>query len=102
MGSSARANKGVRSLAAGGKISTMNTMSMSIDQIVAEVRQLPKEKKTELFDLLLVETFAQPDPEIDAAWRIETRRRIAEIEGGQVKGIPGEQVMAELRQIVGL
>ncbi len=80
----------------------MTTMSMTIDQIVAEARQLPREKKTELFDLLLVETFAQPDPEIDAAWRIETRRRIAEIESGQVKGIPGEQVMAELRQIVGL
>lgn len=75
---------------------------MTIDQIVAEARQLPRDKKTELFDLLLVETFGQPDPEIDAAWRIETRRRIAEIESGQVKGIPAEQVMAELRQIVGL
>ena len=80
----------------------MSTMSMTVDQIVAEARQLPREKKTELFDLLLVETFAQPDPEIDTAWRLETRRRIAEIESGQVKGIPGEQVMAELRQIVGL
>ncbi len=77
-------------------------MSMTVDQIVAEARQLPREKKTELFDLLLVESFAQPDSEIDAAWRIETRRRIAEIESGQVQGIPGEQVMAELRQIVGL
>ncbi len=76
-------------------------MSMTVAQIVAEARQLPWEKKAELFDLLLVETFAQPDPETDAAWRQETRRRIAEIETGQVKGIPGEQVMAELRHIVG-
>lgn len=77
-------------------------MSMTVEQIVAEARQLPREKKTELFNLLLVESFAQPDPEIDAAWRVETRRRIAEIESGKVQGIPGEQVMAELRQIVGL
>ena len=77
-------------------------MSMTVEQIVAEARQLPRAQKSELFDLLLVESFAQPDPEIDAAWRVETRRRIAEIEGGKVQGIPGEQVMAELRQIVGL
>jgi putative addiction module component (TIGR02574 family) len=75
---------------------------MTVEQIVAEARQLPRAQKSELFDLLLVESFAQPDPEIDAAWRVETRRRIVEIENGKVQGIPGEQVMAELRQIVGL
>ena len=77
-------------------------MSMTVEQIVAEARQLPRAQKSELFDLLLVESFSQPDPEIDAAWRVETRRRIAEIESGKIQGIPGEQVMAELRQIVGL
>ena len=75
---------------------------MTVEQIVAEARQLPRAQKSELFDLLLVEAFSQPDPEIDAVWRVETRRRIAEIEGGEVQGIPGEQVMAELRKIVGL
>jgi putative addiction module component (TIGR02574 family) len=77
-------------------------MGMTVEQIVSEARQLPREKKTELFDRLLVDAFAQPDAEIDAAWRAETRLRIAEIESGQVKGVPGAQVMAELRQIVGL
>ena len=77
-------------------------MSMTVEQIVAEARQLPRAQKSELFDLLLVEAFSQPDPEIDAVWRVETRRRIAEIEGGEVQGIPGEQVMPELRKIVGL
>lgn len=75
---------------------------MTLQQIMSEARQLPREEISQLFDLLLAESFAQPDPEIDAAWRVETRRRIAELESGQVKGIPGEQVMAELRQIVGL
>lgn len=77
-------------------------MSMTLQQIMSEARQLPREQISELFDLLLAESFAQPDPEIDAAWRLEARRRVAEIQSGQVKGIPGEQVMAELRQIVGL
>ena len=75
---------------------------MTLQQIMSEARQLPREEITELFDLLLAESFAQPEPEIDAAWRVETRRRVEEIESGQVKGIPAEQVMAELRQIVGL
>ena len=47
-------------------------------------------------------SFAQPDLDIDTAWRVETRRRVEENESGKVKGIPGGQVMAELRQIVGL
>ena len=75
---------------------------MTLPQIVNEARQLPPEQLDELFDLLLTESFAQPDPEIDAAWRSEIRRRIEEIESGKVKGIPGDEVMRELRQIVGL
>jgi len=75
---------------------------MTLQQIVSEARQLPREQISELFDLLLAESFAQLDPEIDAAWRIETGRRVADIRSGRFEGIPGEQVMAELRKIVGL
>lgn len=77
-------------------------MSMTLKQIMCEARQLPREEISELCDLLLAESFAQPDQDIDAAWRVETHRRVEEIESGKVKGIPSEQVMAELRQIAGL
>jgi putative addiction module component (TIGR02574 family) len=77
-------------------------MSMTLQQIMTEARQLPREQINELFDLLLAEAFGQPDPQIDAAWRVETRRRIEEIESGKVQGVPYDQVMAELRKIVGL
>ena len=43
-----------------------------------------------------------PEPEFDAVWKAETQRRVAEIESGHEPGIPGEQVMAEARRIVGL
>ncbi|WP_404424361.1 addiction module protein [Nibricoccus sp. IMCC34717] len=56
---------------------------------------------SELFDHLLVEAFAQPDADIDTAWREETRRRIGQIERGEVQGVPAAEVMAELRKIVG-
>jgi putative addiction module component (TIGR02574 family) len=75
---------------------------MTLEQIMSEARQLPREQISELFDLLLAESFAQPDASVEQAWKAETRRRIAEIESGAVRGIPGDEVMAELRAIVGL
>jgi hypothetical protein len=76
-------------------------MSMTLQELVSEARQLPRAQMAELFDVLLEETFAAPDAETEAAWQQETRRRVAEIEGREITGIPGEQVMAELREIVG-
>ena len=76
-------------------------MSLTLDQIVAEVRQLPREQSAELFDRLLAETVDTPDAEIEQAWKIETRRRIAEIESGAEPAVPGEVALAELRRIVG-
>ena len=81
-------------------VASSDAMSMTLQQIMSEARQLPREEISQLLDLLLAESFTQPDPEVEAEWRTETRRRIAEIESGTVQGIPGEQVMAELRQII--
>jgi hypothetical protein len=78
-----------------------SSMAMTVEQLVYEARQLPREQAAELFDRLLMETFAQPDPEVDAAWRQEIRRRIADIESGCEPGADGDEVMAELRKIVG-
>ncbi len=39
-----------------------------------------------------------PDSEIDQIWAVEVQRRLEEIRSGKVQGIPGEQVMAELRR----
>lgn len=76
-------------------------MSLTLDQIVEEARQLPREQTAELIDRLLAETIGTPDKDIEDAWKVETRRRIAEIESGAEPGISGEQAMAELRRVVG-
>jgi hypothetical protein len=78
------------------------SMPMTLKELYAETRQLPREQAAELIDLLLIDTFSQPDPEVDEAWKLETRRRVAEIESGQVKGIPMEETLAKMRKIVGL
>ena len=41
------------------------------------------------------------EPEIESAWKQETRRRIAELENGKVQAVPGEVVGNRIRKIVG-
>ena len=80
--------------------SIVQRMPTTLDQIVEEVRHWPQEQVAELVDRL---TFGlhPGDPATDGAWKREARRRVAEIESGQVAGIPGEEVSARIRQIVG-
>jgi putative addiction module component (TIGR02574 family) len=74
-------------------------MPMTLDQIVLETRQWPTEQVAELVDRLILELPSTPENE--AAWKVEARRRIAEIESGRVSGVPGELVSARIREIVG-
>jgi hypothetical protein len=76
-------------------------MAMTLDQILTEARQLPREQSAVLIDRLLAESVDQPDMEIEAAWKAETRRRVAEIESGAEAGVEGDKAMAELRRVVG-
>jgi putative addiction module component (TIGR02574 family) len=75
---------------------------MTLKELYAETRQLPREQAVELMDLLLIDTFGEPDPDVDEAWGREIDRRLAELESGKVQAIPCERVMAEIRKIVGL
>ena len=77
------------------------SMSLTLKELSAETRQLPSEQAAEPMDLLLIDTFSAPDPAVEEAWGREIDRRLAELASGQVKSIPGEQVMAEVRKIVG-
>lgn len=74
---------------------------LSVEEIIGEVRHLPREQAAELLDRLLVETFTAPDAETEAAWKQEIRRRVADIESGREPGVDGDEVLAELRKIVG-
>ena len=75
-------------------------MPMTVQQIVAEVRKLSVAEQAELIDLLWAESVGGPDPAVEEEWKQEVRSRIAEIESGREEGVPGEQVMAEIRKIV--
>ena len=77
-------------------------MPRKVSEIVEEARQLPYGERAELIERLIADTAKDIDPKIEKAWGDEAMHRLEEMESGKVKGIPGEQVMAEIRKIVGL
>jgi putative addiction module component (TIGR02574 family) len=82
--------------------STFRFVPMTLKELYAEARQLPREQAAELMDLLLVDTFIEPDAAVGEAWSREIDRRVAEIESGKEPGVSGDEVMAEVRKLVGL
>lgn len=74
-------------------------MPMTVEQIEAEVLQLPEQARAKLLGRLmrsLADTSAL-DPDVAEAWVQEAIRRDAEMESGAVTGVPAEEVFAELR-----
>jgi putative addiction module component (TIGR02574 family) len=76
-------------------------MPMTLDQIVEETRQLPPDVVAELVDRILVTRHGGMDGNVGQLWKREVQRRIAEIESGQVQGISGEEVSAQIRKFLG-
>jgi putative addiction module component (TIGR02574 family) len=77
---------------------------MSVEQLEQSVLNLNPEDRRRFLDWLYEhekELAGASDPVIDQAWKQETRRRVAEIESGAVKAIPGEEVSTRIRKIVG-
>jgi putative addiction module component (TIGR02574 family) len=73
----------------------LDTMKAAAKEVLGKALQLDEQDRAEiasaLFDSLAVE-----DPEGDAAFAAELERRAAELDSGVVKGIPWEEVRAEL------
>lgn len=76
-------------------------MALTLDQIVEEANQWPDDVVADLVDRLMLARHGVSDPALAAAWRPVVGRRVAEIREGKVAGIPGEDVSARIRQIVG-
>jgi putative addiction module component (TIGR02574 family) len=77
-------------------------MTLTLDQIVEETSQLPDDVFAELVDRMFLAHHGGIAPDVEAAWKKEIDRRLAEIESGQVQCVPGEEVMARVRKTIGL
>ena len=71
----------------------MTTQTMDI---MERAEMLPIDLKLELVDRLL-ESISPSQKDIDELWKIEVERRIDEVESGEVKTIPGDEVFAKIR-----
>lgn len=73
-----------------------NVKMLSTTEIIHEAECLPVEERALVVDSLL-RSLNQPDAAIDRKWVEVVRRRSEELRSGQLKGIPGEAVLARLR-----
>ena len=75
-------------------------MTQALAQIWKEAGQLSAPERAELAEKLVESLAHDIPPDIGEAQISEVRRRIAEVESGTVKLIPGEEVLASVRQLV--
>lgn len=71
-------------------------MASNLKDVFQAAAQLPENDRAALAGLLIETLDPASEPEVEAAWSEEIRRRLAEIDGGTVELIPWEEVRAEL------
>jgi len=78
-------------------------MSAVLERLKAEALKLNRADRDELVRSLIasVDGDAEDTPEAIAhAWEAEIEQRISDFEAGRTKGIPAEEVFAEIRALI--
>ena len=70
-------------------------MTAALEAVEAAALQLSAEERAELIERLIDTVL--PAPPLHPAWEAEIARRMAEMDAGQVEGIPFEKVLADMR-----
>ena len=70
------------------------------EQIFREAMSLSPEVRAELAERLIGSLAEDVSPEITSAQLVEVRRRIAEVESGEAKLIPGDEALARVRNLL--
>lgn len=68
---------------------------ISKDDFISEAISLPVEIRIQLVEKLLL-SLNPSHSEIDELWAVEAERRVTQIERGEVKTVPGEEVFERL------
>jgi putative addiction module component (TIGR02574 family) len=76
-------------------------MATTVDKICNEALYLPAEARISLIERLLSSLNLPNQADIDHLWAEEAERRITEIDHGDIKLIPGEQVFDSIRRKYG-
>lgn len=71
-------------------------MAKSVVDLFREASDLEEDERATLAGLLLESLEGDPDPDVEAAWVAEIERRVHQIDAGEVKLIPWEEVKERL------
>jgi putative addiction module component (TIGR02574 family) len=71
-------------------------MTREVSELLREASELPEADRAELAGRLLETLHGEPEEDVEAAWAEEVERRIRQVESGEVKTIPWEEVRAKL------
>jgi len=76
-------------------------MAANFAQIEQQARALSDDERARLA-LSLIESLEPADAgDVETAWRAEIEARLVAYDCGEVKAIPGEEVFAEIRRLLG-
>jgi len=72
-------------------------MATTNDRVIEEALSLPADVRLNLIDKLLTSLNLPIDEKIERLWAEEAERRVSQIEEGQTKLVPGEEVFSRIR-----
>lgn len=71
---------------------------MSIEQLMQEALSLPQDLRLQLVEKLL--DSLEVDEAVQSQWLTEAQKRRDDILNGSVQSIPGEEALAQVRQLL--
>ena len=72
-------------------------MTAMPDRVIEEALSLPADIRLNLVEKLITSLNLPIDKDIDRLWAEEAERRISQIEAGEVRLVPGEEVFSKIR-----
>jgi putative addiction module component (TIGR02574 family) len=72
-------------------------MGTTNDRVIEEALSLPADVRLSLIEKLITSLNLPTDEEINRLWAEEAERRVSQIEAGEVKLVPGEEVFSKIR-----
>ena len=72
-------------------------MTTMTDRVTEEALSLPADIRLNLVEKLITSLNLPIDKDIDRLWAEEAERRISQIEAGEVRLVPGEEVFSKIR-----
>ena len=72
-------------------------MTATTDRVTEEALSLPADIRLNLVEKLITSLNLPIDKDIDLFWAEEAERRVSQIEAGEVRLVPGEEVFSKIR-----